>query len=179
MLYPSRDLHGPAQSRAVRDLFQSLFVTELIHPSPKLWLFFAWISDVEIIDNSAREFAALEPDWPAAPIRLSQVLRALLARGVELRLVIRADGHNDYFIARLQTLKARYGDQIKWTVEKSFHAKGLLGEVVGLLNTVLIVRLKVPDLRFDESHAQRHFDQRRPSRTADRPGGGGRAIDRA
>lgn len=127
MLYPSRDLHGPAQSRAVRDLFQSLFVAELIHPSPKLWLFFAWISDVEIIDNSAREFAALEPDWPAAPIRLSQVLRSLLARGVEIRLVIRADGHNDYFIARLQTLKARYGHQIKWTVEESFHAKGLLG----------------------------------------------------
>ncbi|GAO78138.1 phospholipase D-like domain-containing protein DpdK [Sphingopyxis sp. C-1] len=127
MLYPSRDLHGPAQSRAVRDLFQSLFVAELIHPSPKLWLFFAWISDVEIIDNSAREFAALEPDWPATPIRLSQVLRALLARGVKLRLVIRADGHNDYFIARLHTLKARYGNQIKWTVEKSFHAKGLLG----------------------------------------------------
>jgi|JI8StandDraft_2_1071088.scaffolds.fasta_scaffold66547_2 hypothetical protein len=127
MFYPSRDLHGPAQSRAVRDLFQNLFIAELIHPSPKLWLFFAWISDVEIIDNSAREFAALEPDWPATPIRLSQVLRALLSRGVELRLVIRADGHNDYFIARLQTLKARYGDQIKWTVEKSFHAKGLLG----------------------------------------------------
>lgn len=127
MLYPSRDLHGPAQSRAVRDLFQSLLVAELINPSPKLWLFFAWISDVDIIDNSAREFAALEPDWPAAPIRLSQVLRALLARGVEIRLVIRADGHNDYFIARLQTLKARYGEQIKWTVEKSFHAKGLLG----------------------------------------------------
>lgn len=127
MLYPSRDLHGPAQSRAVRDLFQSLFVAELIHPSPKLWLFFAWVSDIEIIDNSAREFAALEPDWPAAPIRLSQVLRALLARGVELRLVIRADSHNDYFIARLQTLKAHYGVQIKWTVEKSFHAKGLLG----------------------------------------------------
>lgn len=127
MHYPSRDLHGPAQSRAVRDLFQNLFIAELINPSPKLWLFFAWISDVEIIDNSAREFAALEPDWPAAPIRLSQVLRALLAKGVELRLVIRADGHNDYFIARLQTLKVRYGDQIKWTVEKSFHAKGLLG----------------------------------------------------
>jgi len=116
MLYPSRDLHGPAQSRAVSDLFQSLFVAELIHPSPKLWLFFAWISDVEI-----------NPGGPAAPFRLSQVLRALLARGVAIRLVIRADGHNDYFIERLQTLKAHYGDQIKWTVEKSFHAKGLLG----------------------------------------------------
>ena len=127
MQHPSRDLHGPAQSRAVRDLFQSLFVAELINPSPKLWLFFAWISDVEIIDNSAREFAALEPDWPATPIRLSLALRALLSRGVQIRLVIREDGHNDYFIARLQALKVRYGDQIKWSVEKNFHAKGLLG----------------------------------------------------
>ncbi len=124
---PSRDLHGPTQSRAVRDLFQSLFVAELINPSPKLWLFFAWISDVEILDNSARQFAALEPDWPAAPIRLSQVLQALLSRGVQVRLIIREHGHNDYFISRLRSLKARYGDLVKWTIEKSFHAKGLLG----------------------------------------------------
>jgi hypothetical protein len=59
---PSRDLHGPAQSRAVRDLLQSLFAAELISPSRKLWLFFAWISDVEILDNLARQFAVLEPD---------------------------------------------------------------------------------------------------------------------
>ena len=72
-------------------------LAELINPSPKLWLFFAWISDVEILDNSARQFAALEPDWPAAPIRLSQVLRALLSRGVEIRVIIREHGHNDYF----------------------------------------------------------------------------------
>lgn len=127
MTHPSRDLHGPAQSRAVRDLLQSLFVAELIHPSPKLWLFFAWISDVEIIDNSAREFAALQPDWPAAPIRLSELLRALLARGIQIRLIIREDGHNEYFITRLQALKEQYSDQLKWTVQKSFHAKGLLG----------------------------------------------------
>jgi len=127
MAIPSRDLHGPAQARGVRDVFQSLFAAELLNPSPKLWLFFAWISDVEILDNSGRQFAALEPDWPAAPIRLSQVLRALLSRGVQLRLIIREHGHNDYFIARLQTLKVRYGDSLRWTVERSFHAKGLLG----------------------------------------------------
>ncbi|AMS39348.1 MULTISPECIES: phospholipase D-like domain-containing protein DpdK [Phyllobacteriaceae] len=123
----SRDLHGPTQSRAIRDLFQSLFVAELINPSPKLWFFFAWISDVEILDNSARQFAALEPDWPATTIRLSQVLQALLSRGVQVRLIIREHGHNDYFIAKLQSLKARHGDLVKWTIEKSFHAKGLLG----------------------------------------------------
>lgn len=123
----SRDLHGPTQSRAVRDLFQSLLVAELVHPSTKLWLFFAWISDIEILDNSARQFAALEPDWPATAIRLSQVLNALLSRGVSVRLIIREHGHNDYFIGRLRTLKARHGDLLKWTIEKSFHAKGMLG----------------------------------------------------
>ena len=125
--YPVRDLHGPAQARGVRDIFQNLFAAELVSPSPKIWLFFAWISDVEILDNSARRFAALEPDWPAAPIRLSQVLRALLARGAQVRLVIREHGHNEYFISRLSSLKERYGDLVKWRVEKDFHAKGLLG----------------------------------------------------
>ena len=125
--FPTRDLHGPSQARGVRDVFQSLFSAELVSPSPKLWLTFAWISDVEIIDNSARRFSALEPDWPSAPIRLSQVLGALLARGSQIRLVIREHGHNEYFIARLRSLKAVYGDLLKWTVGKDFHAKGLLG----------------------------------------------------
>ena len=124
---PSRDLHGPAQSRAVRDLLQSLFIAELISPSPRLWLFFAWISDVVILDNSARQFAALEPDWPAAKIRLSQVLRALLSRGVDIRLIVRQHGHNEYFITLIRALQTGYGDQIKWIIEKEFHAKGLLG----------------------------------------------------
>ena len=30
-------------------------------------------------------------------------------------------------LLKLQSLKARYGDLVKWTIEKSFHAKGLLG----------------------------------------------------
>ena len=83
--------------------------------------------DLRRRNSSARQFAALEPDWPAAPIRLSQVLQALLSRGVQVRLVIREHGHNEYFTDKLQSLKARYGDLVKWTVEENFHAKGLLG----------------------------------------------------
>lgn len=127
MTAPSRDLHGPAQALGIRDLLQGLLVSELISPSPKLWFFFAWISDVELIDNSARQFAALEPDWPAAPIRLSVILKALLRRGVAVRLIIREHGHNDYFIQRLKALKHEFGDLVRWVVEKEFHAKGLLG----------------------------------------------------
>jgi phosphatidylserine/phosphatidylglycerophosphate/cardiolipin synthase-like enzyme len=52
---------------------------------------------------------------------------ALLSRGVEIRVIIREHGHNDFFRARLEALKARYGDLLKWTIEKSFHAKGMLG----------------------------------------------------
>ena len=40
----SRDLHGPTQSRAIRDLFQSLFVAELINPSPNCPLTKGWFS---------------------------------------------------------------------------------------------------------------------------------------
>ncbi len=127
-VYPTRDLHGPEQARGVRDLLQSLFAAELISPSQSLWLFFAWISDVEILDNSARRFAAIEPDWPAAPIKLSQVLRALLVRGTQVKLVIREHGHNDYFIARLHQLKEEFGDRVKWAVAPTFHVKGLLGD---------------------------------------------------
>jgi phosphatidylserine/phosphatidylglycerophosphate/cardiolipin synthase-like enzyme len=140
MSYPSRDLHGPAQARGVRDLFQTLLAAELISPSRKLWLFFARISDVDILDNSARRFAAVEPDWPAGPIRLSQVLAALLARGTQVRLVIREHGHNEYFVQRLRALRERWGDQVKWLVEKDFHAKGLLGEDYFLSGSMNLTR---------------------------------------
>jgi len=127
MAAPSRDLHGPAQSRAVRDILQGLFAAELVHPSPKLWLFFAWIADIELLDNGARQFSAIEPDWPAAQIRLSRVLEALLKRNVNLRLIIREHGYNNVFVSRLKELKDRHGDRLKWIVQRDFHAKGLLG----------------------------------------------------
>jgi len=126
--YPSRDLHGPSQERGVRDLLQNLFLAELLSPSRKLWLTFAWISDVEILDNSARRFTAIEPDWPASKIRLSQVLDALLARGAQIALVIRETKHNEYFLERMHRLRSKYGANITWAVQKDFHAKGMLGD---------------------------------------------------
>jgi phosphatidylserine/phosphatidylglycerophosphate/cardiolipin synthase-like enzyme len=71
---------------------------------------------------------AFESDWPASPIRLSHVLGALLRRGASVRLIIREDGHNDHFIGPLRALKSRHGGLIKWTIDKSFHAKGMLAK---------------------------------------------------
>ena len=46
MNFPERDLHGPGQSRAIFELIQSIFVSELLNPNKILWLHFAWISDM-------------------------------------------------------------------------------------------------------------------------------------
>jgi phosphatidylserine/phosphatidylglycerophosphate/cardiolipin synthase-like enzyme len=128
-LMAERDLSGPGQTRAIRDILQSLFICELVRPSKPLWLFFAWTTDIEILDNSARQFAALCPDWPSAPIRLSTVLDGILSRAGSVNVLLRQSEHNMHFIARLEHLRQRYGSSaIKWCVRPEFHKKGMLGD---------------------------------------------------
>jgi hypothetical protein len=90
----SRDFSGPWQSRAIRDTLQTLFLSELLRPSAELWILSAWVSDVETVDNTARAFSAVRPDWPAAAVRLTEVMRALAGRGGRLSVVVREVDHN-------------------------------------------------------------------------------------
>lgn len=124
----ARDLFGPEQTSAIRDLLQSLFVTELIQPSSRLWLAFGWISDIELVDNRARQFAALQPDWPASGIRLSQVLAALLDAGGAIALVLRDIEHNRQFAETIKPLRARFPEQLKVAWGAVVHDKGILGD---------------------------------------------------
>lgn len=125
-----RFLFGPEQSNAIRDLLQSIFVAELLSPSKRLWFFFGWISDVEILDNQAREFSSLEPDWPAAKIRLSQIMVALLNRGSAISLILREDkqNHNKIFIENIKDLKQQYPEHLKIGWDKNEHNKAILGD---------------------------------------------------
>lgn len=124
----ARDLFGPEQTGAIRDLLQSLFIMELLRPSSRLWLAFGWISDIEVIDNRARQFAALQPDWPASGIRLSQIMSALVEAGGKIALVLREIDHNRQFIDAIQPLRARFPDQIKVAMGAVVHDKGILGD---------------------------------------------------
>src|SRR3954471_22292008 len=101
----SRDLTGPGQTRAIRDVLQSLFALELLRPSRRLWIGFGWISDIEILDNEARQFSALQPDWPATTIRLSKVIEALAAKGCDVVILIRDHTNNRSFIDRMRALQ--------------------------------------------------------------------------
>lgn len=124
----ARDLFGPEQTGAIRDLLQSLFVTELVRPSARLWLAFGWISDIELVDNRARQFAALQPDWPASGIRLSQVMTALIEAGGTIALVLRDIEHNRQFMDVIKPLRARFPDQLKVAWGAVVHDKGILGD---------------------------------------------------
>ena len=124
----ARDLFGPGQTGAIRDLLQSLFIMELLRPSSRLWLAFGWISDIEVIDNRARQFAALQPDWPASGIRLSQIMSALVEAGGKIALVLREIDHNRQFIDAIQPLRARFPDQVKVAMGAVVHDKGILGD---------------------------------------------------
>lgn len=125
---PARDLFGPGQTAAIRDLLQSLFVAELLQPSSRLWLAFGWISDIEIIDNRARQFAPIQPDWPAAGIRLSQVLGALAERGGSVALVLRDVEHNRNFMAKTEPIRHQYPSCLLYTFGDDVHKKGIVGD---------------------------------------------------
>jgi len=126
--YSQRDLVGPAQAAAIRNLIQALLVSELIQPSKTLWLASAWVSDIEVIDNTAQQFSALEPDWTARPIRLLEALGAIARRGAEVVVILRDDPHNRPFAERLRSTPAWGQRLIHLLLEPDFHEKGLLGD---------------------------------------------------
>lgn len=123
-----RDLSAPGQKRAIRDLLQGIFVAELIRPSKKLWIASGWVSDIEILDNSARQISALYPDWPPRTIRLSSVMAALAEKGGTLVIILRDEKHNTPFIERVEELRKAYPKRVHLIVEPDFHEKGILGD---------------------------------------------------
>ena len=124
----SRDFSGPWQSRAIRDTLQTLFLSEFLRPSPELWILSAWVSDVEVIDNTARAFSAVRPDWPADSIRLTEVVKALAARSSRLCVVVREVDHNAFFIRTLQDLQLETEGRLGLAIEPTAHEKTVVGQ---------------------------------------------------
>jgi hypothetical protein len=132
-----RDLVVPNQGRAVQHLLQSLFVAELVHPSRRLWLSSGWVSDIALLDNTVRQFAALQPDWPQERIRLSRLLTDLADRGCEINVILRDVEYNRTFAAKLREHRVSGGGRLRVLLHPEFHRKGLLGEdyeVIGSMN---------------------------------------------
>jgi phosphatidylserine/phosphatidylglycerophosphate/cardiolipin synthase-like enzyme len=116
---------GGGPNRLLDDLIQNVLVTELIDPSPTIWLLSPWVSDIAVIDNRSGEFASLLPGLPARRARLTEVLLELARRGSQIRILMRNDPKNDLVRLRL----ADAGDaSVNVTVShvENLHDKGLL-----------------------------------------------------
>jgi phosphatidylserine/phosphatidylglycerophosphate/cardiolipin synthase-like enzyme len=118
------------------DFLQSIFIAELIHPSRRLWISSPWISDIELIDNRARQFGTLCPDWPATRIRLSRVFETILERGGNLVIIVNDAAHNDEFMSRMQPLERFYNSQVRLVRSSLLHEKGILGDWFSLAGSM-------------------------------------------
>lgn len=123
-----RDIHATGSPYVPADFLQSLFVSEVIFPSRRLWISSPWLSDIELIDNTSRQFSVLCPDWPAARIRLSAILEALLERGAEIILIVNESPYNDELLARVKPLQKGYHTRLRLIRHPDIHEKGILGD---------------------------------------------------
>lgn len=127
-----RDLSTAGSRFVPQDFLQSLFVSELLFPSKTLWLISPWLSDIAIIDNTARQFSSLNPDWSATSIRLSSILGVLVERGTRMVIIVNQDSHNDEFLIRMRPFQIRFPKQLFVIREADLHEKGLLGDTFTL-----------------------------------------------
>src|SRR4051812_32087332 len=83
-------------------LLSTLLATELASPSRCLWLISPWITDLTLIDNSARTFSSVER-WGARPVTLTEVLTTLALSGAFVVVGTTPDPHNHRFRERLES----------------------------------------------------------------------------
>jgi hypothetical protein len=110
-------------------LLESLFVAELLLPSPCLWLISPWLTDLELLDNRSGAFASLDPQWGPRRIRVVEILGRLLEVGSHIVVATRPGQHNDTFVRKLDDLSRASGVADRLTVHRSetLHLKGILG----------------------------------------------------
>ena len=123
-----RDIYSERSNLVPTGFLQSLFVAELIRPSSRIWISSPWINDIDLIDNTAREFGALVPSWPASWIRLSDVLGALLDRGSEIVIIANYDPHNIEFLSRVESLREIHPGRVHVIQTADAHEKGILSD---------------------------------------------------
>lgn len=118
---------GRGQTRILNDLMQTLLVTELLVPSGQLWVLSPWISDIDVIDNTAGQFKTVLPGLPSRWIRLTEVLIELARRGSDVRVLTRDVESNIVARQRLENVGG-LGAKPAVRIHPQLHDKGILGD---------------------------------------------------
>jgi hypothetical protein len=97
---------SPVTGIRVDPVLTAVLLSELLVPSPNLWLVSAWISDVSAVDNSRGDYDSLINDASARVYQLSEILGLLTRQGAQLTIVTRAVPENELFLARVKRIAA-------------------------------------------------------------------------
>ncbi|UCZ61893.1 phospholipase D-like domain-containing protein DpdK [Mycolicibacterium phocaicum] len=157
-----------ASATEAADLLAAIFSAELAAPSKCLWLVSPWISNVEIVDNSAGGFDAVSR-FGKRRIRLVELLVALASQGSHIVVGTTTDAHNTRFLHRLQSTAEdlRVANRFTMSIDPSenLHTKALTGDDYALAGSMNItfngiqVREEHIDLRTDDAFvAQARMD---------------------
>lgn len=148
------------------EVLASIFASELLSPSPEIWLVSPWITDLIVLDNTGGDFDVLRPENPEPVWRLSDVMGALAGEGTEVHVVTRPDSHNEPFLNAL-----RWASPVEPSVyeDGAVHEKTLCGVdwiIMGSMNFT-VNGLYVNDEavvytygRMEPAHARLHYAQR-------------------
>lgn len=162
-----RKSQGSSASEAA-DLLAGLFAAELCAPSRCLWVVSPWISDVEILDNSAGSFDALAR-FGKRRIRLAELLAALADSGCYVVVGTTTAPTNRTFLRNLRTQAEdlHLSDRISVSIDSSelLHTKAVTGDDFALAGSMNITlngiqfREELIDLRTDDEFvAQARMD---------------------
>ena len=118
---------GGGHTRVLNDLLQNLLVSELLVPSSQIWVLSPWLSDIDVLDNSAGQFKSILPGFPSRRIRFTEVLLELARRGSDVQVLIRDAESNALARQRLEeTLGAGTKPTVK--IRPNLHDKGIVGD---------------------------------------------------
>lgn len=157
-MIPGRDIFRRSRyaRNEVSELLQSIFVAELIRPSKEIWLVSPWLSDIEVIDDTAGAFAAIVGEELSTSLTLSFALVLLAEAGTRINLVTRPGYSQDFRNALNRHLaNSAHKDRINLREVETLHTKGLVGDdyrIMGSMNfTFHGIRINDETIRFDRS----------------------------
>ena len=92
---------GPKLRLSADTILADALLSELVHPGPVLWVVSAWISNVEVLDNTQGAFDDLLGDGGIARYRLAEILARIAHAGGTVSVVTRPTPHNQFFVDQL------------------------------------------------------------------------------
>ncbi|GAB3316316.1 hypothetical protein GCM10027451_32960 [Geodermatophilus aquaeductus] len=95
---------NPRAGVRINDVLSAALVSELLDPSPHLWLVSPWVSDIVVLDNRDERLLGVLDETHARETRLSEVLARLVTAGSALHVAVRPDEHNHQFVNGLHRL---------------------------------------------------------------------------